>query len=113
VFKYTVRRLKNIAYDYFEYCPHYLTGKNWRDLIEFKIDFDRALNSLGRGKWTGYNLDGIDLKKFGRMQVVVIADVLGYLSNKELMLRFHIEDVGRLRRWAYFKMAKFLNGGLL
>jgi hypothetical protein len=78
------------------------------EIAECKADFDQALNSLGKGEWlkiTGTQLS--NYKSFGRLQKIIIADILG-IPDEELMgLGFC--NVPRLRGYAYHLMADRLN----
>ena len=78
-------------------------------LAEYKADFDRALDNLGRGHWTGH-IDDMQFKqynKFGKLQRIVIADIYG-IDDTELE-RLHFKDVPRFRNYAYKRMADTLN----
>ena len=98
---YSVRTLKVIAWSYrtiYEGLPLYYEVHNPFKLAEYKADFDRALSAIGRGKWTGINGSKIsNYRGFGRLQKVVIADIIGeYVTG----------NGGLAYRW----MADFLNG---
>lgn len=112
---YTKKLLKAIAGNYqliYEGLP--LSWKteiyNPWSIAEYKADFDIALDSIGRGYWAG-ELNGsnlADYKRFGYLQRIVIADILGK-SNKELSgLGFY--QISQLRGRAYRWMANRLNG---
>jgi len=89
-------------------------------LIDFKVDFDRALDSIGRGSWDTLNsTDFNDYRYFGRFQRVVIADIIYTEVNKdgevvtrkadnELEVRGFYE-ISQLRSNAYSRMAESLN----
>jgi len=98
---YSVKTLKIIAWSYrtiYEGLPLYYEVHNPFKLAEFKADFDRALSAIGRGKWTGIKGSKIsNYRGFGRLQKVVIADIIGeYVTG----------NGGLAYRW----MADFLNG---
>ena len=102
---HTMRRLELIAYSYKD-----LIGG---DLLSAKIDFDLALNSLGHGKWDGMEWDDgeprtrlEDYRGFGNLQIVIIADVLGY-KNEDLEA-YGIKNPPNWRRRAYRRMRDFL-----
>ena len=74
-------------------------------IAEYKADFDIALNSLGKGKWEGAIRDFKYYRNFGRLQRIVIAEVIG-MEDDELVGFY---DVPRLRSYAYYLMTKRLN----
>ena len=79
-------------------------------IAEFRADFDLALNSIGRGKWNGVTSGNFkDYRHLGRLQRIIIADVMGINDWKLEGLGFF--DSARLRGYAYSLMAKYLNGG--
>ena len=81
------------------------------ELIDFKVDFDKALDSIGRADWdTLTSIDFYDYKYYGRLQKVVIADILG-ITDYELEAR-GFYDIPRLRGMAYSRMAENLNRNL-
>ena len=102
---YSVKTLKIIAWSYrtiYEGLPLYYEVHNPFKLAEYKADFDRALSAIGRGKWTGINGSKIsNYRHFGRLQKVVIADILDNLGYNQVP-----QMKGRAYRW----MADFLNG---
>lgn len=118
-YHYTKGELKNTALHYKDYTllktpsPEVDSNKDKlrRDLISRKIDFDRSLNAIGKGKWSGTNFldEGCDFKSFGKLQQVVIADILG-INDWELE-RMGFYDIHRIRGFAYSCMADFLNKG--
>jgi len=84
-------------------------------MLSTKIDFDRALDAIGRGHWsgTGFGDDAKDNKfktyrSFGRLQQVVIADIIG-IRDWELEQR-GFYDIERLKGMAYSAMVSFLRG---
>ena len=85
------------------------TISNRINLIEYKADFDRALSAIGTGQWEGIKgLKISNYKGFGRLQKVIIADVLGINS-------WELEEIGfyripQIRGYAYHLMADRLNG---
>lgn len=93
---------------------HYLEVNPWK-IAEYKADFDMALNSIGRARWTGELESGrfSDYKRFGRLQRIVIADILNGDNLK--ISDWELEEMGfynipRARGLAYRWMANFLNG---
>lgn len=77
-------------------------------LVEFKADFDMALDSIGRGEWrepVNHNFNAY--KYFGKQQQVVIADILG-IGDDELMAR-GFYGIPQLRGDAYSRMLDALN----
>ena len=115
-FRYSARLLQRIAYSYLHIYDRIVLGdyigserfiNKKLDLVEYKVDFDRALNAIGKGQWKG--LIGVklsDYKGLGRLQKLVIADILG-IEDWELV---NFYDISRLRGYAYSAMARFLNG---
>ena len=111
---YSTRVLKSIA-------ENYLTlddglPLSWRveiynpwAIAEFRADFDMALRGIGRGKWTGAVQDFKYYRNFGRLQRIIIADILKIDDRELTRLRFY--DIPRLRGYAYYLMRCFLNGG--
>ena len=105
-YSYKAKELKFIASHYEEYAP----GHGYR-IVEYKVDFDMALDAIGRGHWDG-KIEGKGFgyfKWFSRTQQVVIADIYG-ISNWELR-RMGFYSVGDLRWRAYNAMVRHLNGG--
>jgi hypothetical protein len=77
------------------------------EIAECKADFDKALSAIGRGKWQGIASEKLsNYKGFGRLQRIVIADIVG-IDDYELKGFY---DIPRLRGYAYSQMARFLNG---
>jgi len=77
-------------------------------LVEFKADFDIALDSIGRGEWRGLpSHDFNNYKYFGKQQRVVIADILG-VSDGELTARGFYK-IPQLRGDAYSRILDALN----
>ena len=77
-------------------------------VIEYKADFDMALNDIGQGNWRGLtSFRFSDYKWFGWQQRVVIADVLGVPDNHLEAMGF--KRIGQLRGNAYGRMLSFLN----
>ena len=74
-------------------------------LVEYKVDFDRALNNIGRGIWTGKE---DDFRQYGRLQGVVIADIYE-IEDAELEVNGYY-DIPRLKGLAYSFMTRVLNG---
>ena len=112
---YSVKILRVIAenytsiYDGLELRPGHLITNPWA-LAEFRADFDVALQSIGKGKWTG-NIDGRKFKDYhyyGRLQRIVIADIFGVTDSELEGLGFY--SIPRLRGYAYYLMVCSLNG---
>ena len=89
--EYCVEDLRDIAENYDCYD----------DISDEKLDFDRALDFIGKGYWDGEVLSIGEYKEFSKLQRLVIADILGV----ELKVRYSPQLLGR----AYGKMCKFLN----
>lgn len=79
-------------------------------LAEYKADFDMALNSIGKGRWTGdiRNKQFEDYRHYGRLQRVVIADIY----DIEDLEKLHFRDVDFMKRRAYGQMAASLNSDI-
>ena len=75
-------------------------------LVEYKADFDMALNEIGRGTWSG---EKADLRNYGRLQGVVVADI--YEIEDDYLEALGYYDITKFRGMAYSFMARFLNGG--
>ncbi len=119
---YSQRELRRVAYYYTDYAksgpprPTYKRQDIERDRLSSKIDFDRALDAIGRGHWSGTHFVDSesrfrDYRSFGEMQQIVIADIMfdEMVVNTELERR-GFYDVDRQRRKAYRAMANWLNG---
>lgn len=77
-------------------------------VAEYKADFDRALSSIGRGKWEGLvSSDFGNYRHFGKQQRVIIADILGITDYKLKGLGFY--EIPQLRGQAYSRMMDSLN----
>lgn len=113
---YSIRTLKSIAGNYvtiYEGLPFRETSLiiNPWSIAEFKADFDSALKGIGKGRWSG-RIDGYkfrDFRYFGRLQQVIIADILGIRDFELEVLGFY--RIPQLRGYAYYLMRNFLNGG--
>ncbi len=112
---YTQRILMAIAqgyasiYEGLGFSYHAEVTNPWL-LVEYKVDFDNALNSISKGGWHGilsHNLS--DYRNFGRRQQIIIADILAISDDKLYQLGFY--DIHKLRSSAYYFMAQYLNGG--
>ncbi len=105
-YRYGQKELRTIAELYKDIAVDSAIG-----VIEKKADFDNALNSLGKGHWTGW-LEDIQpfryYRGFSRLQRVIIADILGMTDYELRWMGFNA--VGYLRARAYYRMQKFLNG---
>ncbi len=112
-YRYTSDALRMIARYYdriYDGLPvNGLTLNPW-SLAEFKADFDLALRRLGRGHWTGDNQsdDFRYYRSYGRLQQVIIADIIGVPWQELLRLGFN--HVSWLRSYGYGLMARHLNG---
>lgn len=113
---YSVGTLKDIAACYSEegiefYSKHiyrYTDVDPW-SVAEYRADFDRALNSIGKGIWTGNIANDFRVYKYyGNLQRVVIADIMGITDDELSKLGFY--QIGQLRGRAYRWMANYLNG---
>ena len=105
--------LKTIAENYIELYEGLPTLNseimNPFELAEYKADFDMALSSLGYKKWELNSLEFKHCHGFGKLQRIVIADILR-VKDAEL-LRCGFYDLSELRNMAYARMKRFLNGG--
>jgi len=109
---YSKRTLKTIAENYttlYDGLPLRSEVTNLWSLAEFKADFDIALSSIGRGKWSGEILQFKEYRHFGRLQQIVIADILGIDDYELEGLGFY--SIPRLRGYAYYLMVTHLNRG--
>ena len=96
---YCVEDLRDIA-------EHYYQSQWYSDcygISDEKLDFDNALDSIGKGHWTG--IDSVN-SNFGRLQRVVIADILGIEDCELEKLKF--VRVQNLKAIAYRRMLDFL-----
>ena len=84
---------------------------NLWSLAEYRADFDNALRAIGRGKWGGLpdNARFRDFNKYGRLQRIVIADIMG-VNDYELE-QAGFERIPQSRGYAYYLMKMQLNGG--
>ncbi len=87
---------------------HHLDADPW-SIAEFKADFDMALQNIGKGKWAGELEEFKYYRKYGRLQRIIIADILG-IEDDELE-RLGFWSIPRLRGYSYYLMKCFLNGG--
>ena len=113
-FYYSTGLLKSLAANYtkiYEGCR-----VSWRRdeynlwaLAEYKADFDIALRSIGKGHWTGdiANKNFKDFIQFGKLQRLIIADILG-VDDYELGLSGFYR-IPQLRGYAFFLMKPYLN----
>jgi len=86
-------------------------GASYHPVLDYKVDFDRALDDIGKGKWEG-DIEGKeyrDYRHFGRLQRIVIADIY-WIDDYELE-REGFYRVPNLRSIAYGRMAHYLNDG--
>ena len=76
-------------------------------LIDFKVDFDMALNEIGRGNWKGLeSMSFRHYKHFSKMQRVIIAEILGIYDLEP----YGFYEVRKLRHKAFKAMVDVLNG---
>ncbi len=114
-FFYSKRLLKTIADNYctiYDGLPVFL-GKEITDLFsiaEYKADFDIGLKGIGRGHWTGQLMDYKYYHNYGKLQRIIIADILG-IDDDELT-RLGFWGISQLKGFAYYSMTRVLNGGL-
>ena len=75
-------------------------------LVEYKVDFDCALNEIGRGTWVGGERLGEfgDYRYFSKFQRLIIADILGVLLEDT-----RINYAEQLQGRAYGKLCWLLN----
>jgi len=74
-----------------------------------KADFDRVLTSIGKGNWQGCTSHKFkDYKGFGKLQRIVIADILGIHDGELQGMGFY--QLPQLRGRAYKRMVEVLNG---
>ena len=112
-FYYSIKMLKTIAENYtslyegLEFRSGQLETNPWA-LAEYKADFDIALQSIGKGRWTGSISKFRDYRYYGRLQQIVIADILGRQDFELRELGFY--SIPRLRACAYSCMKESLNG---
>ena len=117
-FKYSKWLLKKIALSYQHICDRIvldsytviLDGHPVEEerrirgpfhLAEYKADFDQALSAIGKEKWQGITGDKLsDYKRFNKLQLSIIADILGNDDPME----------PQMRGYAYRAMANYLNG---
>lgn len=112
---YSKRTLRLIAANYtniYSGLPLSLNAEitNPWALAEYKADFDMALKGIGKGQWSGL-VNGCrfeDFKHYGRLQRIIIADIMGIKDDELERLGFW--GIPRLRGFAYYLMIKYLNG---
>ncbi len=78
-------------------------------IAEYKVDFDKALSSIGKGHWIG--IKGFNLANyagFGILQKMVIARIIG-IDDYTLEGMGYIR-VPQMRGLAFHLMADYLNG---
>lgn len=78
-------------------------------IAEYKADFDMALNEIGKGNWKGEIREFKAYKMFGRLQQVVIADIICFRDYDLVRLGFY--RISNLKSIAYSRMVNFLNDG--
>jgi len=113
-FYYSKRLLQTIAANYVRLYDDGLPVLNGVitdlfSLAEFKADFDTALSAIGRGHWTDIISGKLsDYRRFGKLQLTVISDILGVPDGELEGLGFY--SVFRLRNLSYGRMVAYLNG---
>ena len=108
IYIYRIGTLKAIALGY-EFLYSDAHTESLYEIALLKADFDRSLDSIGRGNWTGEVLEFNFYKYFGKQQRIIIADIIG-ISDRELKgLGFY--NIPQLRHEAYKRMVNILNGG--
>ena len=104
---YSKRQLKNTATIYTDIYLTLPMSEKIHFILDVKIDFDRALNAIGRGAWTGEISDFKYYRHFGKLQRLIIADIL-HIEDYELE-RMRYRYISKLRSYAYYQMTLFLN----
>ena len=133
-YHYTKSELQFIARNYKDYLEPQIGGQSYdksrgmlrygidyskdalrHDMLSSKIDFDRALNKLGYGEWSGthfgennrdYNFK--TYRSFSKGQRIIIADILGIDDWELEVMGFY--DINKYKAFTYILMVKFLNG---
>ena len=115
IFYYTRGILKDIArcydgiYGGLTINEHYIS--NDFDVAEFKADFDRALDELGKAKWNGLSsLSFNRYKHFDKKQRIIIAYILGLRSDYKLE-SWGFWEARKYRYKVLNEMVSILNGG--
>ena len=111
---YSKHTLRTIAANYlniYEGLPLSLNEEvvNPWALAEYKADFDMALRNIGRGRWIGEKGEFKSFRHYGRLQQIIIADIMGIDDYELEDLGFY--DISRLKGYAYYLMQIYLNGG--
>lgn len=112
---YSIKGLRAIAsgyrniYEGLSFREGALITNPWL-LVEFKVDFDRALGEIGKGDWDGKIMEFKYYRNFGKFQRIVIADILEIDDGELTRLGFY--DINRLKGYSYYLMANYLNGGI-
>ena len=85
-----------------------------QNLIEYKVDFERALSKLGQSRYPTrspkLDLSSCEFKNYShysRLQQIIIASILG-IQDEELMDRGFYR-IPNMKMIAYSLMAKYLN----
>jgi hypothetical protein len=111
IYYYSSGILKAIAQGYDSLYEDGLLLANHRisylhSIAEYKADFDMSLDYIGRGNWHGLiSLDFRDYRYFGKLQRIIIADILGIVGLET----WGFYDIPKLRGIAYFRMVEYLN----
>ncbi len=108
VLRAIVRGYESI-YDWLLLSYHSEVESPW-GRVEYKSDFDMALDAIGKGRWCGEVYPSLShYRYFGRLQRMVIADIIGTGNDELEALGFY--DIPRLKGYAYSVMCRFLNTG--
>jgi hypothetical protein len=108
IYYYSRGMLKAIAQNY----ERLYTDGHHKELFaiaEAKADFDRALDTIGRGEWRGIQGKFSYYRPFGRRQRIIIASILD-ISDRQLKV-WGFPDPKTLRSRAYQDMLAVLNVG--
>ncbi len=114
IYKYTSKVLRTIAENYESL---YSDGLSFREsnpvtdplsIAEYRIDFDAGLNGIGGGVWHGLNgTEFKDYRKYDRLQLVVIADIMDI--EDKVLESLGLYEIHKLKGYAYREMCRVLN----
>lgn len=77
-------------------------------IAEIRADFDMALSSIGRKHWDGWEGKNFETyKTYGRLQRIVIADMLNMFDYE--LRSYGFREIPQMRGTAYSRMLEFLN----